>query len=44
MSAGTYLIEGGGFTVSGNASVKGSGVLIYNAGSSYPNTGGTYTR
>jgi len=42
LSAGVYLIEGGGFTVSGNATVKGTGVLIYNAGSSYPNAGGTY--
>jgi len=42
LNAGVYLIEGGGFTVSGNATVKGTGVLIYNAGSSYPSTGGTY--
>jgi len=42
LNAGVYLIKGGGFTVSGNATVKGTGVLIYNAGSSYPNAGGTY--
>ena len=42
LSNGTYIIEGGGFSVSGNASVNGSGVLIVNAGSAYPNTGGTY--
>jgi hypothetical protein len=42
LSAGIYIIEGGGFTVSDNASVNGSGVMIFNAGSLYPNTGGTY--
>ncbi len=42
MNGGTYIVEGGGFTVSGNASVTGSGVLIVNGGSKYPNSGGTY--
>ena len=42
MNSGLYIIEGGGFTVSGNASVTGSGVTIFNAGSKYPTTGGTY--
>ncbi len=42
MSTGVYIIEGGGFSVSGNASVSGSGVTIFNAGSNYPTTGGTY--
>ena len=49
MAGGIYIIEGGGFTVSGNASVtgSGSGVMIFNAGSKYSNTGtpsdgGTY--
>jgi hypothetical protein len=28
--------------VSGNATVSGSGVLIFNAGSNYPNSGGTF--
>ena len=42
MNSGIYIIEGGGFTVSGNASVTGSGVMIVNAGSTYPTTGGTY--
>ena len=42
MSAGIYIIEGGGFTTSGNAAVSGSGVFIYNAGSNYPNSGGTF--
>ena len=42
MGAGVYIIEGGGFSTSGNASVNGSGVLIFNAGSNYPNQGGSY--
>lgn len=33
LNPGIYVIAGGGFTVSGNASVTGSGILIYNAGS-----------
>ena len=40
--SGIYIIEGGGFSVSGNGSVSGSGVIIFNAGSTYPTTGGTY--
>ena len=39
MNSGLYIIEGGGFTVSGNASVSGSGVIIFNAGSKYPEHG-----
>ena len=42
LSSGIYIIEGGGFSVSGNASVSGSGVMVVNAGSNYPSTGGTY--
>ncbi len=42
LSSGTYIIEGGGLSVSENASVGGSGVMIVNAGSKYPTTGGTY--
>jgi Bacterial Ig-like domain (group 3)/Right handed beta helix region len=42
LCSGLYIIEGGGFSVSGNASVVGSGVTIFNAGSKYPTTGGTY--
>ncbi len=44
MNAGTYVIEGGGLTISGNANVKGTGtgVLIYNAGTNYPSAGGTF--
>jgi hypothetical protein len=42
LNPGIYVIAGGGFTVSGNAVVNGSGVLIYNAGSAFPNAGGTF--
>jgi hypothetical protein len=42
LNPGLYLIEGGGFTVSGNASVSGAGVMIYNTGSNYPNAGGSF--
>jgi hypothetical protein len=42
LNPGIYIIEGGGFTVSGNASVSGSGVMIYNAGSNYPSAGGNF--
>ena len=42
MAGGTYIIEGGGFSVSGAGSVTGSGVLIVNAGTAYPKAGGTY--
>ena len=42
LNPGIYLIEGGGFTVTGNASITGNNVLIYNAGSNFPGTGGTF--
>jgi hypothetical protein len=42
MNPGVYIIEGGGLTVTGNASVAGSGVMIYNAGSNYPSSGGSF--
>jgi hypothetical protein len=42
LNPGTYIIEGGGLTVTGNASITGSGVIIYNAGSNYPNPGGSF--
>ena len=41
MSPGIYIITGGGFSVSGNASVTGTGVTIYNANSTFPSSGGT---
>ncbi len=42
MNPGIYEITGGGFSVSGSARVNGTGVLIYNAGSNFPSTGGTF--
>jgi len=42
MNPGTYIIEGGGFTVSGSGNVSGSGVTIFNAGSNYPSSGETF--
>jgi hypothetical protein len=42
MNPGVYIIEGGGFTVTSGGSVTGTGVMIYNAGSNYPNSGGTF--
>ena len=42
LNPGIYIIEGGGLTVTGNASIAGSGVTIYNAGSNYPNSGGSF--
>jgi hypothetical protein len=36
---GIYVVAGGGLTVSGQATVNGSGVLIYNAGSNFVNNG-----
>jgi hypothetical protein len=42
MTSGTYIIEGGGLSVTGNASISGTNVFIYNAGSNYPGSGGNY--
>ena len=42
LAAGIYIIEGGGLTISGNASITGTGVMIVNAGSNYPKTCGSY--
>jgi hypothetical protein len=42
MNPGVYIVAGGGFDVSGQASVTGTGVMIYSAGSNYPNPGGTF--
>jgi hypothetical protein len=42
LDPGIYIIEGGGFTVSGNANLTGTGILIYNTGSKYPTYGGSY--
>ena len=42
LKPGVYIISGGGLSVTGSASITGNGVVIYNAGTSYPNAGGTY--
>jgi hypothetical protein len=42
MNPGIYVIAGGGFSVSNSANVTGSGVMIYNAGSNFPKSGGTF--
>jgi hypothetical protein len=42
MNPGIYIIEGGGFTVTSGGGVTGTGVMIYNAGSNYPSSGGTF--
>jgi hypothetical protein len=43
LTSGIYIIEGGGLSVSGSASISGTNVLIVNAGSKYPTIGGTQT-
>ena len=43
LNPGVYVITGGGFTVTGNGSATGTGVMIYNAGSNYSGgTGGNF--
>jgi hypothetical protein len=42
MNPGVYIIAGGGFSVSNSANVMGTGVMIYNTGSNFPNAGGTF--
>jgi len=42
LTSGLYIIEGGGFQVSGNASVTGTSVNLYNTGSKFPGIGGTF--
>ena len=39
---GIYVVEGGGFSASGNASLMATGVTIYNVGSRFPSAGGTF--
>jgi hypothetical protein len=41
LNPGTYLIEGGGLTVTGCGNLSGDGVFIYNAGSYFPDPGGS---
>src|SRR4029077_1493333 len=42
MNPGVYIIAGGGFTVTNSGSATGAGVMIYNAGSNFPSTGGNF--
>jgi hypothetical protein len=42
LNPGVYILAGGGLTVTGNASISGSGVTLYNTESAFPNPGGTY--
>jgi streptogramin lyase len=42
LNPGVYVLAGGGLTVTGNGSITGSGVLLYNAGSNFPSAGGTF--
>jgi hypothetical protein len=39
LNPGIYVLAGGGFAVTANGSVSGSGVMLYNAGSNYGTTG-----
>jgi hypothetical protein len=40
MQPGIYVMKGGGFSVSGNVTLTGSGVMIYNTGNDYTATTG----
>jgi hypothetical protein len=42
LNPGIYVLAGGGLTVTGNGSITGSGVFLYNAGSNFPNAGGNF--
>jgi ELWxxDGT repeat protein len=42
LNPGIYVLAGGGLTVTGNGSLSGTGVLLYNAGSNFPGTGGNF--
>jgi hypothetical protein len=42
MNPGVYVLKGGGFSVSNSARVSGSGVVLYNAGSNFPSSGGSF--
>jgi hypothetical protein len=42
MLPGVYIIKGGDFSVSNTASVIGNGVMLYNAGSNFPSSGGSF--
>jgi Flp pilus assembly protein TadG len=38
MNPGVYILDGGGFNLSGSASISGNGVFIYNTSSTTPST------
>jgi hypothetical protein len=42
LNPGIYVLAGGGLSVSGNGGISGTGVMFYNAGSNYPNAGGSF--
>jgi hypothetical protein len=42
MQPGTYVLKGGGLSITGGASVTGHGIFVYNAGSNFPGTGGSF--
>jgi hypothetical protein len=42
LNPGIYIIQGGGLSISSSASISGSGVMIYNAGSKFPTLGGSF--
>jgi hypothetical protein len=42
LNPGIYVLKGGGLSVGINARLTGTGVLLYNAGSNYPNAGGNF--
>jgi len=42
LNPGIYVLAGDGLSVSGNGSLSGTGVMLYNAGSNYPNAGGSF--
>jgi hypothetical protein len=41
LNPGIYVITGGGLSVTNSANITGTGVMIYDANSAYPNSGGT---
>jgi hypothetical protein len=42
LHSGVYILGGGGLSVSGNASISGNEVMLYNAGSNYPAPDGSF--
>jgi hypothetical protein len=42
MQPGTYILTGGGLSISGNARLVAHNVFIYNTGTSFPSAGGSF--